>query len=147
MQSPPYHTTLGKISNNYQLTEKMGIWNIEEVKTPFISITHENILQWDARIYHCIKEKGYDPTPGCYHNVRGAFFPLFPWFWACFGTPNWIICLVNYFVFAFSLCLLIQRSFLESSKENISISYSFSPYLLPLYFFSPILSPCFFWVR
>jgi hypothetical protein len=109
MQSPTiYHQTLGKISHNYQLVEKDGHWNIEEVKKPFISITHENILQWDGRIYHCIKERGYDSTPGCYHNVRGAFFPLFPWVWKGLGNQHWLVCLLNYFVFAISILFLIQ---------------------------------------
>ena len=102
-----YKHTLGRISKNYERTGSWDDYRIEKVSKPYLEITAENFERWDADIYHCIKEYMYSSEDGCYHNVRGAFFPLFPLLWKASNTGYIGISLLNYLLFSISIGLLV----------------------------------------
>ena len=102
-----YKNTLGKISKNYERTGSWDDYRIEKVSKPYLEISEENFERWDADIYHCIKEHMYSAEDGCYHKVRGAFFPLFPLLWKATNTGYIGISLLNYFLFSMSIGLLV----------------------------------------
>ncbi len=115
-----YNHSLGLISKNY---ERTGDWNNPEIKKiskPYTKITNENFETWDASIYKCIKENMYKNT-GCYSNVSGAFFPLFPIIWKLLAVNSIGISIFNYLLFITSIALLINYLSSLSGLENILI--------------------------
>lgn len=106
MQEPGiYQQTLGKISYNYERIGDWNNWQINQVKKPYIQPTDENIYNWDADIYRCIRDFAYKPEGG-YTQVRHAFFPLFPLVWKITGTGSRMMGFINYGLFAVALILL-----------------------------------------
>jgi hypothetical protein len=102
-----YNHSLGLISKNY---ERTGDWNNPEIKKiskPYLKISNENLETWDASIYKCIKENMYTNT-GCYSNVSGAFFPLFPMTWKLLAVNSIGISIFNYLLFILSIALLMK---------------------------------------
>ncbi|MCD6596419.1 MAG: hypothetical protein J7L04_01950 [Bacteroidales bacterium] len=102
-----YKHTLGKISKNYERTGSWDNYSIDRVSKPYMKIAAENFERWDADIYNCIKEHMYSTEDGCYHKVRGAFFPLFPLLWKATNTGYTGISILNYFLFSLSIGLLV----------------------------------------
>jgi hypothetical protein len=103
-----YNKTLGKISQNYERSGEWENYQVKKVSKPYISVTNENLLSWDAGIYNCIKERLYILEDGCYGNVRAAFFPLFPLLWKAAGASPIGISIINYLLFISSIALLVM---------------------------------------
>jgi hypothetical protein len=103
-----YLHTLGKISKNYERTGSWDKSRISKVSKPYQKINEEKLSGWDADIYNCIKEHMYSNDEGCYSEVRGAFFPLFPLLWRWTHTGFQGISLINYLLFSLSIGLLIH---------------------------------------
>ncbi len=102
-----YHNTIGLLSQNYERTGGWNDYKISKVSKPYLKIENDNFSQWDASIYHCIKENGYKSEDSCYGKVRAAFFPLFPFLWKMTGASPIIISILNYLIFVLALSLLI----------------------------------------
>ncbi len=112
-----YENSLGKISQNYEQTEIGNKVQITKVSKPFLDIKNENFKHWDATIYQSIKEHMYS-SEGPYHQVRGAFFPLFPLLWKITGLNNIGIAILNYIIFILSIGLLIKFLFKGPVEES-----------------------------
>lgn len=110
-----YHNTLGKISYNYERTGSWENYKIEKVSKPYIQLNNQNLLWWDASIYHCISERMYKKETICHGKVRAAFFPLFPILWKVSNSPAITISVINYFMYAIGLIIF----FLILSKQDI----------------------------
>src|SRR5688572_26117746 len=111
-----YSNTLGRISQNY---EHVGEFGVQKVSKPFTQIKNENFERWDACIYQCIKDRHYINEEGYYGYVRGAFFPLFPYTWKLLHLNHIGISLLNYFLFALAVMLLVNN-FLKAA-DNIKL--------------------------
>jgi hypothetical protein len=118
-----YSATLGKISQNYERSGEWDDYQIRKVSKPFIQVTNENLLSWDAGIYQCIKDRMYTIEDGCYGNVRAAFFPLFPMLWKVTGATPIGISIINYLLFITSLALLVVYLYTAPLWDKL-ITYS-----------------------
>lgn len=101
-----YHGTLGKISRNYVRTGGWDDYEIKQEAVPYVALTNESILSWDAPIYQCLSEHMYHLDEGCYSNVRSAFFPLFPLLWKATRATPVGMALINYLLFILAVSLL-----------------------------------------
>ena len=117
-----YHHTLGKIAQNYTRVDLNGKSKIIESSIPFVLITDDKFDRWDASIYRCIRDRMYNLDEGCYHNVRGAFFPLFPLLWRLSGLNNIGISILNYVFYLFSLALLFTH--LSRCPKNNGLTFA-----------------------
>lgn len=116
-----YKNSLGKISENY---ERSGDWNnytIQKVARPYTWLTNDHLSTWDAAIYECISERWYKIEESCFGNVRGAFFPLFPFVWKITNSSAIGISLINYFIFILSIALLVIHLLRVSIREKAII--------------------------
>ncbi len=102
-----YRHSLGQISENYERTGDWNNYTIQKVAKPYTELTNENLSTWDAAIYKCINERWYKIEESCYGNVRGAFFPLFPFIWKITNSSPIGISLINYLIFIVSIALLV----------------------------------------
>ncbi len=116
-----YQNTLGKISSNYVRVKVDGDTQIQQIKKPYVDISTNKLQNWDADIYHCIKENMYSTEEGCYIKVKGAFFPLFPLIWKVSTLNSIGVSLLNYFLFVLSLSILVQLLCKGSSNEKLLI--------------------------
>lgn len=101
-----YHETLGEVSRNYVRTGGWYDYEIKQEAIPYVALTNESILSWDAPIYQCLAEHMYRIDEGCYREVRSAFFPLFPLLWKTTHSTPIGIALINYLLFILSVSLL-----------------------------------------
>ena len=124
-----YSATLGKVSSNYERTGDWDNYRIISVNKAFLGLTPENFENWDAGIYKCLKEKLYSQEEGCYHKVRGAFFPLFPLLWKFLSFNAFTVSIFNYFLFVIGTLLLLFI-FYEKKQE-------YPDYIYPLLLFLP----------
>ncbi|MBI5217947.1 MAG: hypothetical protein HY958_03345 [Bacteroidia bacterium] len=104
-----YNATLNKIAFTYQKEKKL----IKEVEKPFVSLSAENMINWDGEFYNKIRKYYYDKGECCY-----AFFPLFPLLWKIIFVDETWIGLVNYLLFAISI--IIFSSFLVKKNSPLS---------------------------
>ena len=118
-----YLSTLGLISQNYERTGSWGNYEVKKVSSPYIEVTNQNLLSWDAPIYKCISERMYRAEEECYGNVRAAFFPLFPLLWKVTGASAKGISIINYLIFIVSLALLVNYLY-PSSVTNKLITFA-----------------------
>lgn len=118
-----YKNTLGFVSQNYERTGSWGNYQVQKVSRPYITVTNENLLSWDAPIYKCISERMYRAEEECYGNVRAAFFPLFPLMWRWTGASAIGISIINYLIFIFSLALLVNYLY-PSTLTNKLIAFT-----------------------
>lgn len=100
-----YTATLGKIAQTY---ENRGTEGIIRVNKPYTSLQNEHFDRWDASIYYQVKSRMYVYEEAYFGYVRGAFFPLFPLVWKISQLNFAGISLFNYFLFAFSVMLLLH---------------------------------------
>jgi hypothetical protein len=118
LQKPAvYHSSLGKISKNYEHKPEAGPYDIEKVSKPYTTFAEENFERWDAAIYKCVRDRMYITEEGYYGFVRGAFFPLFPGLWKISHLNSLGISIFNFFCFAIGIMLLIGE-FGRASKAN-----------------------------
>jgi hypothetical protein len=91
-----YHATLGKITYTYQRIGNQS--DIKNVDRPYKKIHEKNLINWDAKGYHYLK----DHVPG-EEDIRSSygFFPMFPWFWKLTGVSVNYIGIVNFLIFSF----------------------------------------------
>lgn len=119
-----YHATLGKVSQNY---ERGGTWEapvISRVSKPYTEMSSDNFRNWDAAIYYCIKETGYDRSEtSCYSVVKSAFFPLFPFAWRLSGLSPFGISVLNFFLFCIAIAILMRLLIPQWNNGNY-ISYA-----------------------
>lgn len=101
-----YQGTLGKVSRNYVRSGGWDDYVIKQESVPYVALTNESILSWDAPIYQCLSKDMYRLENGCYSNVRSAFFPLFPLLWKVTHSTPIGMALLNYFIFLLSVSLL-----------------------------------------
>ncbi len=99
-----YNVTLGLISKNYVRTGG----DVKQEKTPFIKLTDETALRWDAVHYNEIRANGYKNAAANGHLYLFAFFPLFPKVWALTGLSPVGIVFFNFFLFALGFFLLYK---------------------------------------
>jgi hypothetical protein len=97
-----YHKTLAIISSNYEST---GNGMKENVKKPFVKLSNENALQWDAVPYNILKEQGYGNHT---HEYIFAFFPLFPTIWKISALSPVGILFLNFLMYVAGMLLLIR---------------------------------------
>lgn len=103
-----YMLTLGKISHNYEHRGGFDDYTVAEVKKPYLPITSERLLVWDADIFHEISELLYTPGTGSYAVVRPTFFPLFPLLWKALHLSAVSACIFNYLLFIMALYVLLN---------------------------------------
>ncbi|MFK8038410.1 MAG: hypothetical protein AB8B74_08980 [Crocinitomicaceae bacterium] len=118
-----YNSTLGKVSKNYERTGSWNKYKVKKVSKPYVEINHNNLLWWDASIYHCISERMYKKEKDCHGNVRAAFFPLFPSLWKITNSSAFQIVLINYSLYAIGLMLLF---FLLSKSTSYDKTIQFA---------------------
>lgn len=132
-----YLNTLGNISTNY---ERVGTWDayeIHSVKKPFVKITNDKLLQWDADIYHCISERLYRIEKQCYGQVRAAFFPLFSLVWKVLHLNPIVMSIFNYVLFALSLFVLLSLFFTSLNANHLKIYALFLAYPSAIFYLIP----------
>ncbi len=98
---PIYKNSMGLISKNY-------VWQDDVMtsqKIPYLKITTERLLHWDAEHYNTLRESGYN-TANSEVIFLYAFFPLFPLLWRFLSVSPLGIGIVNYILFALSVFLL-----------------------------------------
>jgi hypothetical protein len=115
-----YYQTLGKISHNYERTGDWNNYKIVQVNKPYIEINNSNLLWWDAPIYQCISKNMYTEEEACYGKVRAAFFPLFPLLWKATNSSAISISVINYFLFAAGLALMMIYFFKAKPYKTFS---------------------------
>jgi hypothetical protein len=103
-----YHNTIGTISQNYEHTGEWNDYTIKKVSKPYLDITNDNYLRWDASIFNCISKTMYSSDKeSCYSVVKAAFFPLFPLLWKTTHASPIVISILNYLMFIISISLLV----------------------------------------
>ena len=88
---------------------------------------NENLMQFDAQLYHEIGSRGYKFIPNKPSNL--AFFPLFPYLWNLLKATPVVVSLINIILFAFSFSLL------DHQEYNFNISKTLSILSLPSFIF------------
>lgn len=95
-------------------------------------ISNDAFLNWDAELYHIIKNNGYD-------EERTAFFPLFPFFWKLLQLTPIGIGIVNFGIFTIAVSALLNELKLPTLKSLLLLSvpglfFMFLPYAEALFF-------------
>ncbi|MDR0789990.1 MAG: hypothetical protein LBO06_04255 [Bacteroidales bacterium] len=99
-----YQNTLGKISHNYECNQSTE--ERYEVNKPFIKITNDNLVHWDASFYYVIHEDGYVDNISSNNFPTSAFFPLFPFIWRLINVSTIGIVVVNCLMFIIGVLIL-----------------------------------------
>ena len=102
-----YKQTTAHLLLNY---ERVGGWENFEIRRDTLAyqpITENNLNNWDAAIYNCLRLHGYKKGHNCYDDFKAAFFPGFPLFWKFTGLGFTGISLLNFAVYGFGLALLL----------------------------------------
>ncbi len=145
-----YHSTLGKIAHSYEREPFEKGYRVLFADSAFTTVEDEHMRQWDAAIYECIKDRGYQHEFTCFGYVRAAFFPLFPLLWKVLHLGPTLMCFVNFGIFLGSLLLLFHLLGATKGKKSIpyfclavatpaSVIY-FMPYSEALFLFSLTLA-------
>lgn len=110
LQNPGiYSSTLGAISDNYELESSKYNARINKVEKPFITINSNNIYNWDGAFYSVIRDSLYSHTD--IHKDRLAFFPLYPILLKTLPRRSAIVFAFNYLLFAIGLLLIAMFTF------------------------------------
>jgi hypothetical protein len=104
-----YRQTFAHISLNYQRTGDWLDYTITKDSIPYLPVSEDNLSNWDAAIYHCLKQYGYAQEVNCYDSFKASFFPGFPIFWQLTGLGFRAISLVNYGLFAVSILIILSH--------------------------------------
>ncbi len=89
--------------------KRIGGWDdfkIIQSDTTFTKVTANNMLAWDAAIYNCMAQHGYQQNKNCYDVARLAFYPAFPLLWRSTSLNAVGISILNFLLFGFSLALV-----------------------------------------
>ncbi len=95
-----------------------------------------NLLQWDTKWYHSIKEEGYQFYRDKQSNL--AFFPLFSYMWRLFHVSIEVICFINAIIFGLTIWLFSKNFRVNKQKFWMLMStpafvFCFIPYSESLY--------------
>jgi len=101
-----FDDTLGVIAHSYERTDTETGFKISENSTPYVEVTQEKYLRWDAEIFSFIRDRNYVFEEEFRGEVRAAFFPLFPFLWKTTGLSPRGVSALNYFIFILSMALL-----------------------------------------
>ena len=101
-----FDDTLGIVAHSYERTDTETGFNISENSSPYVGVTQEKYLRWDAEIFSFIKDRNYVFEEEFRGEVRAAFFPLFPFLWKMTGLSPRGVSVLNYFIFILSMGLL-----------------------------------------
>ncbi|MDG2311372.1 MAG: hypothetical protein P8L64_03175, partial [Flavobacteriales bacterium] len=80
-----FDNTLGVVAHSYERTDTETGFKISQNSTPYVEVTQEKYLRWDAEIFSFIKDRNYVFEEEFRGEVRAAFFPLFPFLWKTTG--------------------------------------------------------------
>ena len=103
-----YQRTTGTFMLNYL---RQGGWEdpqIVKAPLPYVPISEDNLSNWDAAIYACIRDHGYRTGFNCYDSFRPSFMPAFPLLWRFSHLNFREIAVLNYFLFGLSLLILFD---------------------------------------
>lgn len=103
-----YERSVGRFMLNYV---REGTWSEPDIykdTVAYLAITEDNISAWDAAIYNCIRQHGYQAGHQCYDDFKSAFLPGFPLLWRASFLGFRGISVLNYLLYALSLALLIS---------------------------------------
>ena len=101
-----FDDTLGIVAHSYERTDTETGFNISENATPYVEVTQEKYLRWDAEIFSFIRDRNYVFEEEFRGEVRAAFFPLFPFLWKTTGLSPRGVSVLNYILFILSMALL-----------------------------------------
>ena len=112
-----YHSTLGKITNNYLRVKTDKGFEIVESDTAFTRFQGNHAANWDAVYYRGIRDSMYSGTTKI-TQYRYAFYPFFPMIWKLSHANSHGIILLNYLFFGLFL-LLLSSVFMKGTTSEI----------------------------
>ena len=115
-----FENTLGTVAHSYERTDTETGFKISENSTPYVAVTQEKYLMWDAEIFSFIRDRNYVFEKEFRGEVRSAFFPLFPFIWKTTGLSPRGVSALNYFIFILSMALLFACLKPKPSIKNKS---------------------------
>lgn len=101
-----FKDSLGTVAHSYERTDTETGFKISENSSPYVAVTQEKYLRWDAEIFSFIRDRSYVFEEEFRGKVRSAFFPLFPFLWKTTGLSPRGVSALNYFIFILSMALL-----------------------------------------
>ena len=101
-----FKDSLGTVAHSYERTDTETGFKISENSSPYVAVTQEKYLRWDAEIFSFIRDRSYVFEEEFRGKVRSAFFPLFPFIWKTTGLSPRGVSALNYFIFILSMALL-----------------------------------------
>lgn len=102
-----YKQSFAYLSLNYQRIGGWQDYSITKDTLPYLPITENNLSNWDAAIYHCLKQHGYAQGRDCYDSFKASFFPGFPLLWKFSSVGFRGISLINYALYALSIIIVL----------------------------------------
>ena len=127
-----FENTLGTVAHSYERTDTGTGLKISNNSTPYVAVTQEKYLRWDAEIFSFIRDRNYVFEKEFRGEVRSAFFPLFPFIWKMTGLSPRGASALNYFIFILSMALLF--AFLQPKtpiKNNLKWLFFLALITLP----------------
>ena len=127
-----FEDTLGTVAHSYERTDTEMGFKISDNPTPYVAVTQEKYLRWDAEIFSFIRDRNYVFEEEFRGEVRSAFFPLFPFLWKTTGLSPRGVSALNYFIFILSMALLF--AYLQPKapiKNNLKLPFFVALITLP----------------
>ena len=115
-----FENTLGTVAHSYERTDTEMGFKVSDNPTPYVAVTQEKYLMWDAEIFSFIRDRNYVFEKEFRGEVRSAFFPLFPFIWKTTGLSPRGVSALNYFIFILSMALLFACLKPKPSIKNKS---------------------------
>ena len=115
-----FENTLGTVAHSYERTDTKTGFKISDNPTPYVAVTQEKYLRWDAEIFSFIRDRNYVFEKEFRGEVRSAFFALFPFIWKTTGLSPRGVSALNYFIFILSMALLFACLKPKPSIKNKS---------------------------
>lgn len=107
LQNEKAYRFMGGIVKTYDVTvNDDGSRDICAVERPYNKVSNQNLLHWDADMYHQIAKYLYDTSNIWVGNY--AFFPLFPLLWRATHLSPIGVCVLNFALFGVGLMLLLR---------------------------------------
>jgi hypothetical protein len=119
-----FDDTLGTIAHSYERANTETGFKISENSTPYVEVTQDKYLRWDAELFSFIRDRNYVFEEEFRGEVRSAFFPLFPFLWKTTGLSPRGVSALNYFIFILSMALLF--AYLQPKapiKNNLKLPF------------------------
>jgi len=116
-----FEKTLENIAHTYERIETKESYKILKTPNPYVEVSAEKFLRWDAEIFGFIKDRRYINEEKYKGEIRAAFFPLFPAVWRVSGFSARSISIFNYLIFILSVAILMAQFYKGSLKEKVPI--------------------------